>query len=458
MPAPGAKTGHFVLAYVRSSELKDVFANQEQEKTTGLAAISTALRFAATNKEKKLLIAGHTDLSGGDDINFEISQERAESVLYIIENNRDKWASLCEKRHTIYDIQHILTWAGYAPGPIDGVKGQKTTSAIKAFQRDAGLKDDGVVGTKTFGAIFDRYQQSLSFIMKDDIGKAALDRRMSLNWAYADTKAVGCGELFPKKELDEGVLKNQINRRVETLFFDADAVPPKVCKSGGCTKESCKIFRKGLFKRIYIDPENIASDEYQIWLQDRRHNRLADCPYLLKIGDKSVRGFSSKHLPGLVKLKLMTKAKEAEIFWGIQNTKGPFDDKIDVASIEEDEFLYRTKLTFVTSDSTSEAEKCLDNLGYTKDHPLNERVYRFQVDYSDFFRALSEEKPEYAAYRFKIGAPWPDEATKKAVFYVNKNGTETTEQYPEPSKKIDAVALSDETDTDDDWDSESDKS
>ena len=46
-------------------------------------------------------------------------------------------------------IQEALRRAGYDPGPADGKWGQKTKSALMAFQKDNGLKADGAVGPKT---------------------------------------------------------------------------------------------------------------------------------------------------------------------------------------------------------------------------------------------------------------------------------------------------------------------
>lgn len=48
------------------------------------------------------------------------------------------------------DIQTALKNAGFYNGKIDGVKGEQTKKAIKAFQKANGLRDDGVVGPKTW--------------------------------------------------------------------------------------------------------------------------------------------------------------------------------------------------------------------------------------------------------------------------------------------------------------------
>ena len=48
-------------------------------------------------------------------------------------------------RATVSDLQLRLKTLGYDPGPADGQLGPKTRAAIRAYQRDAGLRADGQV-------------------------------------------------------------------------------------------------------------------------------------------------------------------------------------------------------------------------------------------------------------------------------------------------------------------------
>ena len=50
---------------------------------------------------------------------------------------------------TIKQIQCLLTYLGYDPGPIDGLYGANTRDAVKAFQRAEGLTVDGIAGEQT---------------------------------------------------------------------------------------------------------------------------------------------------------------------------------------------------------------------------------------------------------------------------------------------------------------------
>jgi peptidoglycan hydrolase-like protein with peptidoglycan-binding domain len=48
------------------------------------------------------------------------------------------------------NVQIALKNAGYYKGNIDGKVGSGTKAAISRFQRDRGLKADGIVGKKTW--------------------------------------------------------------------------------------------------------------------------------------------------------------------------------------------------------------------------------------------------------------------------------------------------------------------
>jgi peptidoglycan hydrolase-like protein with peptidoglycan-binding domain len=49
--------------------------------------------------------------------------------------------------------QKRLTLAGYDTGGVNGIFGATTESAVRVFQRDQGLAEDGIVGPKTWARI-----------------------------------------------------------------------------------------------------------------------------------------------------------------------------------------------------------------------------------------------------------------------------------------------------------------
>ncbi len=54
---------------------------------------------------------------------------------------------------TVKKAQRKLNQCGYSCGTVDGIIGNKTYKAIKKFQRNNGLKVDGVLGAKTLRAL-----------------------------------------------------------------------------------------------------------------------------------------------------------------------------------------------------------------------------------------------------------------------------------------------------------------
>jgi peptidoglycan hydrolase-like protein with peptidoglycan-binding domain len=50
----------------------------------------------------------------------------------------------------VRDLQQAMKALGHDPGPIDGVFGNATESAVKAFQREREIPADGVVGKVTW--------------------------------------------------------------------------------------------------------------------------------------------------------------------------------------------------------------------------------------------------------------------------------------------------------------------
>ena len=50
-------------------------------------------------------------------------------------------------------IQQILQGQGYNVGPLDGIYGSQTQTAVSAFQRVKGLIPDGIVGPLTWAAL-----------------------------------------------------------------------------------------------------------------------------------------------------------------------------------------------------------------------------------------------------------------------------------------------------------------
>ena len=104
-----------------------------------------------------------TQLAGADsDIAAFKPQVRTESANTV--DIPKEWSGPSEKTETssidmtraIRNIQAILTKLGYDPGVADGVIGDKTTDAIKAFQKDTGLQANGRIDETLIRKLLER--------------------------------------------------------------------------------------------------------------------------------------------------------------------------------------------------------------------------------------------------------------------------------------------------------------
>jgi outer membrane protein OmpA-like peptidoglycan-associated protein/peptidoglycan hydrolase-like protein with peptidoglycan-binding domain len=212
----------------------------EHQALTSVGLVATALRFNEENAGRTLLVAGHADTTADASFNQKLSEERAEVALCLLlggNESRERFKALCDARHTVADIEQILSWiaktiAGFDcdPGVIDGQLGdapvrkfQTAYNANKAtLNADPAIPPltvDGSVGKLTWGAFFDCYELALREELGEDaIGVAALRRKLR----FADDKRrfLGFSEHFPIEELGVDNFRSQSNRRVELVFFE----------------------------------------------------------------------------------------------------------------------------------------------------------------------------------------------------------------------------------------------
>lgn len=60
---------------------------------------------------------------------------------------------------TIRQVQLLLSFLGYDAGAPDGIDGEKTQSAVRLFQAQEGLREDGIAGSKTQERLLDAVAQ-----------------------------------------------------------------------------------------------------------------------------------------------------------------------------------------------------------------------------------------------------------------------------------------------------------
>jgi len=81
---------------------------------------------------------------------------------------------------SVSQMQQILKQFGYYPGPIDGVFGPQTKEAIKTFQQDSGISNDGIFGPITQGKLIEWQANPLKAQINDPIVKDAMSKDPNL--------------------------------------------------------------------------------------------------------------------------------------------------------------------------------------------------------------------------------------------------------------------------------------
>ena len=145
---PTASSSVFIVNLVRT-HLRLRIVNLNDEPRGGLAY---KLRVGSLQKE------GTTSADGM--IDEEIPADVTSGALEIASIGVSKSLQIghLDPIDTISGIQGRLKNLGYDCGPIDGIKGRKTTAAIRAFQRDnSPLEVDGICGPKTKAILTDRH-------------------------------------------------------------------------------------------------------------------------------------------------------------------------------------------------------------------------------------------------------------------------------------------------------------
>jgi hypothetical protein len=195
------------------------FIIPEQQTVDLLRSISG---YAAQFSNRQILIVGHTDTMGDPDYNIRLSKRRGMSAYAHLTGDEDVWWSMYKEENRARqkwgnrEGRHMLRFlkddsgAPYFTGTADD-KGTASTEAIKRFQRDNGLKVDGVAGRDTHLAMFHKLVEAFR---ADGIGIPP-GRFLATN---GSDFWLGCGERYLAVQTPDETKKEK-NRRVEFLFF-----------------------------------------------------------------------------------------------------------------------------------------------------------------------------------------------------------------------------------------------
>lgn len=274
----------------------------EHPALTFVGLIARSLRFNDEHAGRSVLVAGHTDTTGKVDFNQKLSEERAEVALCMLKgsDSRDRFAELCDGRHTVADIKQILSFFARAIGGFDcapaTIDDQPEPEAVKGFQRSFNankealesdaedLDVDGDFGKLTWGAVFECYEFTLRQELGEDAdGVKAL--RDKLVFCDPDHEFLGFSEYFPIEELGVDQYRSQANRRVEILFFEAGEEPDTAHAADD--PETSELYLPGHYERTALSAEGSALRNVLVleWPDSMTEGLPPDLSLIFQIGD-----------------------------------------------------------------------------------------------------------------------------------------------------------------------------
>lgn len=335
-------------------------SNEKQVRVQGIDMLKMVMMYAFQNKDttKRLLCCGHADPSHTDEYNRTLSGYRSAATISLIAGKREIWVDLfkSQKKNSVStfrneDIQQLLIWVAARrkwnclPGKIDGIIGNKTTTAIKNFQKAYSLdgsfskiKDDGVIGEETCGAFFDILADDLKKEVEKQLKKMYPESpptfesvRDSINLYDQGgdplKSCTSCGEAYPIEECQKKDYRSLKSRRVECMFIDENDEIELNCIGGPCVKENCPIYKKngnGKHKipRVYISPKDAYGNYINLKIADYLNDESLDgCPYTLQWGQGATDQISDSIIGGKIEAVLPEGQKSADLTVWSNNSK-----------------------------------------------------------------------------------------------------------------------------------------
>ena len=200
--------------------------------------LAQVVEHSAAHPDERLLIVGHTDLTGGDQYNQALSERRARATFAMMTfgsapaRSVAEWDELRRTRPvgtiaTVKDswgrreYQHMLQDLGRFRGNVDGDPAL-TDAAVRQFQTDHGLVPDGDVGDATWPVLIEEY------LAHDALDMPVARLVPNADGAGCDSgplRWLGCGEQDP---VDSRTTAWRPNRRTELMFVKESVMPAQV--------------------------------------------------------------------------------------------------------------------------------------------------------------------------------------------------------------------------------------
>ncbi len=298
----------------------DQAIQQKQEQACGLNMLTLVFKESEFNPDQRLLIAGHTDTSGGYALNYTLSEQRAQNVLFLLlgadpgaaepAEEGEAWATVCAARHKIEDYQQILahfcvrgdlspachplgssnSWNDQTEAACNAFFNERIPDSVKVANIKQQVKTDSQHKwpVEAWRAVYDLYVAQLRLTMSLTSDQLQAKRKVLAAKFSKEHPYVACGESYPIENVEQDNYRSQKNRRVEVLF-----VEEKMLQNINCPKDTnrkhktrlddppieCPLWHQ-FIKRVYVDPANLYAEMYHIRLLywDRVLSKLAEVP------------------------------------------------------------------------------------------------------------------------------------------------------------------------------------
>ncbi|MGI6120164.1 MAG: spore cortex-lytic enzyme [Desulfosporosinus sp.] len=118
----------------------------------------------------------------------------------------DRLLGMGSKGPEVVELQKKLVQLGYVLGPIDGKYGSKTEAAVRRFQKERGLRVDGLAGTQTINEL-----KLLTGESTTPAGKAVGYKNVDLNLLARCVNAEARGEPYLGQVAVAAVILNRLS-------------------------------------------------------------------------------------------------------------------------------------------------------------------------------------------------------------------------------------------------------
>jgi hypothetical protein len=248
---------------------------------SALEHIRSVRKLYDTRPRAKVLIVGHTDITGEPDVNDPLSLNRAKAVKAYLRDDVAAWLDfygdhMHHKARWGPNEDHLMLQAVLAES------GEELTDTpVRHFQATRGLEPDGKLGPNTRRAIITEYMAVDGTTLPEGI----------------DPIPHGCGENFPLDKTDSQDTKtaHAHDRRVELFFFDGDLgiLPPP---PGDLSLPGSVEYPEWRRRAVETHDFHLIRHTLELKLEDATQQPLIGWRYRLEAGGRALEGVTDGNL------------------------------------------------------------------------------------------------------------------------------------------------------------------